>query len=171
MAQTFKSAGVQGLPDAWTAKPREKLASCQVVVEFQVNPEQLKVLDAAGNTRINLGSVFDNGFWMTAYLRCWASTTAPGHLTLACFAKVDVAKMTTAAPQPEHAAVAFTCSMQVGMVAESRNNFIISDESWGFNTLSASAPSVTALVAPHLEGGQFKGKVTFTDVDLLHIRT
>jgi hypothetical protein len=36
------------------------------------------------------------------------------------------------------------------------------------NILSASAASVAALVAPHLEGGQLKGKVTFSSVDLLH---
>jgi hypothetical protein len=29
--------------------------------------------------------------------------------------------------------------------------------------------SVTALVAPHLEGDQLKGKVTFSNVDLLRL--
>jgi hypothetical protein len=105
---------------------------------------------------------------MTAYLKCFESKTAPGDLTLACFAMVDVAKMTKAVPWPEAAAVAFSCSMQVGEEAKrGPTTFIVEGLSrWCINTLSASAASVTALVAPHLEDGQLKGKITFSSMDL-----
>jgi hypothetical protein len=54
LAQTFKQAGIEAgsrftVPDAWwAAKPREKLATCEAVAEFQFNAEKLEVLDAAG---------------------------------------------------------------------------------------------------------------------------
>jgi hypothetical protein len=116
--------------------------------------------------------VFVSGFWMTAFLQCLKSKTTPGALTLACFTKVKAAKMTKAVPWSETAAVAFSCSMEVGKAATFPTTFIVEGlKRWGCictNTLSASAASFTALVAPHLEDGQLKGKITFSSMDLLY---
>jgi hypothetical protein len=114
--------------------------------------------------------VYVNGFWMTAFLKCKVSKTDPDELTLGCYAAVDAAKMCKVVPWPEHAAAAFSCSIQVGKAAPkgSTNSIVTGRENAGFrNILSASAASAAALVAPHLEGGHLKGKVTFSNVDLL----
>ncbi|KAG1660076.1 hypothetical protein FOA52_006422 [Chlamydomonas sp. UWO 241] len=120
--------------------------------------------------RIALGSVFSNGFWMTAYLRCSESKTTPGELTLGYYVKVDVAKMRKAVPWPELAAVGLSRSMEVGKAAKKLSGVFVAagSESRGFSdSLHASSASVAALVAPHLEEGELKGKVTFFKVDLV----
>ncbi|KAG1672787.1 hypothetical protein FOA52_002775 [Chlamydomonas sp. UWO 241] len=176
MDQTFTNAGVipsYGPPEALTATPREKLATCEAVVEFQLNAEQLKVLDAAGKDSIISDSVFANGFWVTAFLKSTESKTVPGELTLGFFAHVGVAEMAKVVAWPEHPAVVFACSLQVGKAAKSRRNYILDAYSGrgSRNILSSSAASVAALVAPHLEGGQLRGRSTFSDVDVLRRRT
>ncbi|KAG1672785.1 hypothetical protein FOA52_002773 [Chlamydomonas sp. UWO 241] len=161
------------VPAAWLADtPREKLASCEAVVEFQVNAGRLEWLYAAENNRINLDSVCVNGFWMTAFLLSRASDTSPGELTLGCHTKIDIAKTTKAVSRSAHVAVAFSLLMKVGKAARrGPTNFIVDANGRGYgDALSASAASVASLVAPHLEGDQLKGKVSFSNVDLLHIR-
>jgi hypothetical protein len=170
MAQTCKNAGVGDLmpsdvPEAWTAKPRERLATCEAVIEFQVDAEELEELKPFDD--IYFDSIFVNGFWMAAYLQCSESDKTPGDLALGCFSAVDIDETTEVVPWPEHAAVAFFCSVRVGKAAKRGGNFITGSDGRGFAILDASAASVAALVAPHLEGGQLKGKMTFSDVDLL----
>ncbi|KAG1672783.1 hypothetical protein FOA52_002771 [Chlamydomonas sp. UWO 241] len=177
LSRELKKAGLLytrpfGVPNAWWADtPREKLASCEAVMEFKVNAEKLEKLEMLDGKNCTIfDSVFVNGFWVTPFVKCSASKTAPGELTLGCFAQVDVAKMTKATPWTEHSAVAFTCSKQVGKAAEMGPStfFVTGSKSWGYaDTLGVSAASVAALVAPHLEGGQLKGKATFANVDLL----
>ncbi|KAG1650899.1 hypothetical protein FOA52_003180 [Chlamydomonas sp. UWO 241] len=130
------------------------------------------MLDATGNNRSYLDSVLVNGVWMTEFLQSSARKSPSVEVTLGCYAGVDVAKMTKAVTWPEHATVSCACSMQVGKAAKiGPANFIVAANGWGSpDLLSASAASVTALVAPHLEDGQLKGKVTFANVDLLHSR-
>jgi hypothetical protein len=177
MSLELDKAGMQhtrppSVPDAWWAAEPRELATCEAVREFQVKPEKLEVLDAGDAGCRRLGSVFVNGFWMKAFLECRASETVP-EVTLGCYTLVDAAKMSKIVPWPEHAAVAFSCSMQVGEAAmKDTGNYVVTGlDSWGYpDTLDASAASVTALVAPHLEGGQLKGKVTFANVDLLSRR-
>ncbi|KAG1655531.1 hypothetical protein FOA52_000012 [Chlamydomonas sp. UWO 241] len=135
-------------PDAWTAEPRERLAECEAVLEWHVSAEKLEELDADGVNNLKLGSVFSNGFWMTAYLQRRASKTTPGELTLGCFVKLGKA----AGRGPVIYVAAGSDSM--GFV----------------DSLSASAASVAALVAPHLEDGQLNGNVTFSNVDRLGCR-
>jgi hypothetical protein len=177
ISRDLKKAGVQhsgtsDVPDAWlAAKPREKLATCEVVMEFQVNAEKLEALDVAGTKFIFLDYVFVSGFWMKACLQSFENKTTPGEITLGCYAYVDCAKMAKVVPWPEAAAVAFSCSMEVGKAAKiGPSTFIVEGRTArGYsNILDASAASMTALVAPHLEGGLLKGKVTFSSVDLLH---
>ncbi|KAG1675566.1 hypothetical protein FOA52_014154 [Chlamydomonas sp. UWO 241] len=101
------------IPDAWWADTsREELTTCKAVVDLQVSAEKLKELDVAGSKRIYLSSVCINGFWMMAFLKSCASKTA-GEVTLGCFVMVDDAKAAKPVPWPEHAAVAFACSMQL----------------------------------------------------------
>ncbi|KAG1672780.1 hypothetical protein FOA52_002768 [Chlamydomonas sp. UWO 241] len=48
---------------------------------------------------------------------------------------------------------------------------IAGPDGFGFaDLLLSSAASVTVLVAPHLDGGQLKGKVNFSDMDLMDLR-
>ncbi|KAG1667280.1 hypothetical protein FOA52_012569 [Chlamydomonas sp. UWO 241] len=169
IAQTFQNAGVGrhampvDVPTAWPSKPREKLPTCDAVVAFQVDAEKLEVLDAAGTKRIEVGSIFVNGFWMAAYLEC---ETALVGVMLGCFAYVDADKM--AMPWPGQAAVALSCSIEVGDARGSGLDGIIEGSfSWGCSDMLVSASAaVSKLVAPHLDGGQLKGKITFSDVDL-----
>ncbi|KAG1655532.1 hypothetical protein FOA52_000013 [Chlamydomonas sp. UWO 241] len=155
-------------PDAWTAGPRERLAKRDTVIEWHVSAEQLE--DAA-EKRLGVGAVFSNGFWMTAYLHRRASKTTPGEFMLGYFVKVDGDRMTKAVPWPEQAAVALSCWIELGKEATERSSVrdvITGAESWGcIDFLGALAASVAAAVAPHLEDGQLKGKVTFSNVDLL----
>ncbi|KAG1653947.1 hypothetical protein FOA52_002844 [Chlamydomonas sp. UWO 241] len=173
VVQAFRNAGVQrftmpdNVPKAWSAKPRAKLATCEAVLEFQVGAEKLKVLGAMGT---NLDSVFINGFWMKGDLECAKSETTPTKLTLECYIHVDAAKMTETVSWPKHASVTYADTVEVGKAKAIGPGYSVSDvrQSWGYpDILDASAASVAALVAPHLEGGQLKGKITFSDVDLL----
>jgi hypothetical protein len=173
IAQTFKDAGhtmPPDVPEAWTAQCREKLATCEAVVEFQLDTKELEVLDDLDEGVIYLGSVFINGFCMSASLQCRESKTTPGEHTLGCYPEVFGAKMAKVVPWPDHNAVACFFSIEVGEEeAVGPTDFVITEGStWGlFDILGASAVSVAALVAPYLEGGQLKGKVTFADVDLM----
>jgi hypothetical protein len=118
---------------------------------FQVNAEQLGVLDVAGKeTRkqapvrsLLLGSVFVNGFWMTAFLQCRASRTTPGGVTLGCF--FDDTKTTKAVPCPRTSTLQWPfparCRQRSG--AQATPSSQISKDGYD-DILRASAASVTA---------------------------
>ncbi|KAG1662716.1 hypothetical protein FOA52_014582 [Chlamydomonas sp. UWO 241] len=78
--------------------------------------------------------------------------------------------MTKVMPWPKHAAVAYSFTPEVNeaTMVDMKNNITRCPHGmWHTDILDASAASAAALVAPHLAGGQLKGKVTFADVDLV----
>ncbi|KAG1660075.1 hypothetical protein FOA52_006421 [Chlamydomonas sp. UWO 241] len=176
--QGLKDAGVEcnapsGTPDAWTAGPRERLAEREAVMEWHASAEQLEVQDDALARGIKLGAVFSNGFWMSASLHRRASKTTPGELTLGCFVAVYDAKMMKVEPWPKQAVVALSCSMELSKAIQRRSSVFFVEGLAGqrhSDVLRASSASVAALVAPHLEDGQLKGKVTFSNVGRLGCR-
>jgi hypothetical protein len=151
--------------------PRTRIRECDVVDEWHICAKQLVTSlqeQELHGTRTHASGVFLNGFWMSAHLRLQLQPAPQPQLQLGCFVWVDRAKMCRVVPWPDHAAVAFSCSIAVGKARKSPCVFILTcSRSRGYSDMLASSPSVAALLAPHLEGGQLKCKATFSYVDML----